>query len=62
MESCIRKIIEIQTLESHVEFIKLYYKENILLEEKIYNLLIDRGYLSSMDEYYRINGIGSAHN
>ena len=28
------------------------------MEDKIYDLLIEEGYLSSMDEFYRINGIG----
>jgi hypothetical protein len=28
-----------------------------MIEEKIYELLINDGYLMSMDEFYRINGV-----
>ena len=37
---------------------KLLFIENTAIEDKIYKMLVDDGYLSSMDEFYRINGIG----
>ena len=33
------------------------FAENSLIEERIFALLIDEGYLASMDEFYRINGV-----
>lgn len=33
------------------------FEESDLIENKIYELLIDDGYLLSMDEFYRINGV-----
>ena len=36
----------------------IYFKQNKILERKIYTSLVDLGFLASMDEYYRINGEG----
>lgn len=36
---------------------KIYWEQNKLLQDKIYTVLVDFGYLSSMDEFYRINGV-----
>ena len=56
-ESTIKQIGKIQTLELYSEFVKIYWEQNKLLQEKIYTTLVDFGYLSSMDEFYRINRV-----
>ena len=56
-ESTIKQIGKIQTLELYSEFVKIYWEQNRLLQEKIYTTLVDLGYLSSMDEFYRINRV-----
>ena len=38
-----------KNLMSHFRFLKLLFKENSEVEDKIYDLLIEEGYLSSMD-------------
>ena len=40
----------------------IYFKQNKILERKIYTSLVDLGFLASMDEYYRINGGGEKEN
>lgn len=37
------------------EVIDLLIEENNLLEKKIYNILIQRGYIYSADEFYRLS-------
>jgi hypothetical protein len=37
------------------------YKENLELENKIFEILVDGGYIISIDEFYRINGIDAVH-
>jgi hypothetical protein len=33
------------------------YDENQLIEEKIYETLIEKGHVMSMDEFFRVNGV-----
>jgi hypothetical protein len=42
-------------VEFFEEVLDCVIAENNILEEKIYDLLIKRGYIYSIDEFYRLN-------
>lgn len=57
LNSCFQELEKVKDLKSHFKILQLLFKENSLIEQKIYDKLIEDGYLTSMDEFYRINGV-----
>ena len=55
--SCFNDIQKLKNLDTHINILKLLFDESSVIEQKIYEMLIDDGYLMSMDEFYRINGV-----
>ena len=53
----VHEIYSLKSLEYHRTVMRHIFAENSLIEERIFALLIDEGYLASMDEFYRINGV-----
>jgi hypothetical protein len=46
---------KVSFLQFFSEVIDLLIEENNILEKKIYNILIQRGYIYSADEFYRLS-------
>lgn len=42
-------------LQFFSDVVNLLMEENSILEKKIYNILIQRGYISSVDEFYKMS-------
>lgn len=57
IQSCFNDHNRHRNLDSHFNILNLMFEESALIEKKIYQILIDDGYLLSMDEFYRINGV-----
>lgn len=57
----IRRLENIKDLKFLQQIILKIYKENFIIENKIYDLLVDGGFIMSIDEFYRVNGIDFDH-
>ena len=60
-ESIMRTLNGLNSLETMDNVLLKMYEENELLQNEIYSELINRGYISSVDEFFRINGIDLEH-
>lgn len=56
-ETLMRRINSLKDLHSINELIQEIYKENEEMQIRIIEELIDKGFIISIDEFYRINGV-----
>lgn len=38
------------------DIVRILYQENSIIEDKIYEAMVDEGHVVSVDEFFRING------
>lgn len=60
-EMLMRRLNYMKDMGNINEIVEKIYEENEEIQEKIIDELINRGYINSVDEFYRINGFDLDH-
>ena len=52
-----RRLLDFKDFKFLFEVIRMIYDENYLIEQQIYEVMVNEGHIVSIDEFFRINGI-----